>query len=53
MGVYNDRLGIVMFSPRMRRGSVMSFGMVVTRLAWMAHKLPTSKRSIKYASAAS
>ena len=31
----------------------MSFGMMVTRLAWMAHKLVSSKRPTKYASDAS
>ncbi len=31
----------------------MSFGMMVTRLAWMAHKLVSSKRPTRYASDAS
>ena len=31
-------------SPRMRRASWMSLGMIVTRLAWMAHRLVSSKR---------
>ena len=31
-------------SPRMRRASWMSLGMMVTRLAWMAHRLVSSKR---------
>ena len=31
----------------------MSFGMMVTRLAWIAHKLVSSKRPTKYASDAS
>ena len=37
-------------SPRMRRASWMSLGMMVTRLAWMAHKLVSSKRPTRYAS---
>ena len=31
-------------SPRMRRASWMSLGMIVTRLAWMAQRLVSSKR---------
>ena len=31
-------------SPRMRRASWMSLGMMVTRLAWMAARLVSSKR---------
>ena len=31
-------------SPRMRRASCTSFGMMVTRLAWMAHRLVSSNR---------
>ena len=31
-------------SPRMRRANWMSLGMMVTRLAWMAHKLVSSNR---------
>ena len=34
-------------SPRMRRASWMSLGMMVTRLAWMAHKLVSSKSPTK------
>ena len=40
-------------SPRMRRASWMSLGMMVTRLAWMAHRLVSSNRPTRYASAAS
>ena len=40
-------------SPRMRRASWMSLGMIVTRLAWMAHKLVSSNKPTKYASDAS
>ena len=40
-------------SPRMRRASCMSFGMMVTRLAWMAHRLVSSNSDTRYASAAS
>ena len=31
-------------SPRIRRANWMSLGMMVTRLAWMAHRLVSSKR---------
>ena len=31
-------------SPRIRRANWMSLGMMVTRLAWMAHKLVSSNR---------
>eukprot|EP00966_Prymnesium_polylepis_P296906 6859373-Prymnesium_polylepis.1 len=31
-------------SPRMRRANWMSRGMIVTRLAWIAHRLVSSKR---------
>jgi hypothetical protein len=31
----------------------MSFGMMVTRLAWMAHRFVSSKRPTRYASLAS
>lgn len=31
-------------SPRIRRASWISLGMMVTLLAWMAHKLVSSKR---------
>jgi len=34
-------------SPRIRRASWMSFGMIVTRFAWIAHKLVSSKRPTK------
>ena len=40
-------------SPRMRRASWTSFGMMVTRLAWMAHKFVSSNKPTKYASDAS
>lgn len=40
-------------SPRMRRANFMSVGMMVTRLAWMAHKLTSSNRMARYASLAS
>ena len=43
---------IVVFSPRSLLASAMSLGMIVTRLAWMAHKLASSNRPIRYASAA-
>lgn len=34
-------------SPRMRRASWISFGMIVTRLAWIAHRLVSSNRPTK------
>ena len=34
-------------SPRMRRASWMSLGMMVSRLAWIAHRLVSSKRETK------
>ncbi|XBI07439.1 hypothetical protein VPH35_135345 [Triticum aestivum] len=37
----------------MRRASWMSLGMMVTRLAWMAHRLVSSNSPTRYASAAS
>ena len=37
----------------MRRASWMSFGMMVTRLAWIAHKLVSSNSPTRYASEAS
>ena len=40
-------------SPRIRLASNMSFGMMVTRLAWMAHRLASSNSLTRYASAAS
>ncbi|BAS96270.1 Os06g0159700, partial [Oryza sativa Japonica Group] len=40
-------------SPRIRRASWMSLGMMVTRLAWMAHRLVSSNSPTRYASAAS
>ena len=40
-------------SPRIRLASSMSFGMMVTRLAWMAHRLVSSNSLTRYASTAS
>ena len=40
-------------SPRIRLASWISFGMIVMCLAWIAHKLVSSKRPTRYASAAS
>ena len=37
----------------MRRANCMSLGMMVTLLAWMAHRLVSSKTSMRYASEAS
>jgi hypothetical protein len=42
-----------MRSPRMRRASWMSLGMMVMRLAWMAQRLVSSNSPTRYASAAS
>ena len=39
--------------PRILRASCMSFGMIVTRFAWTAHKLQSSNRPTRCASAAS
>ena len=39
--------------PRILRANCISFGIIVTRLACMAHKLVSSKRPIRCASAAS
>ena len=49
-------LGLFAFqflSPLMRRASCISFGIIVTLFAWMAHKLESSRRLTKYASEAS
>ena len=40
-------------SPLILLANCMSFGMMVTLLAWMAHKLVSSKRPTKYDSDAS
>ena len=40
-------------SPRIRRARWMSFGMIVMRLAWSAHRFVSSKSEVRYASAAS
>lgn len=40
-------------SPRIRLASWMSFGMIVTRLAWIAHRLVSSNNPTRYASLAS
>lgn len=39
-------------SPRIRLARSISFGMMVTRLPWIAQRLVSSRRPIKYASAA-
>ena len=46
-------VGLYACSPRIRLASRRSFGMMVTRLAWMAHKLASSNSLTRYASAAS
>ena len=40
-------------SPRICLASSMSFGMMVTRLAWMAHRLASSNSLTRYASTTS
>ena len=45
--------GFYACSPRIRLASWMSFGMMVTLLAWMAQRLESSNSPTKYASAAS
>ena len=40
-------------SPWIRLASSMSFGMMVTRLAWMAHRLASSNSLTRYASTTS
>ena len=40
-------------SPRIHLANLMCLGMMVTRLAWIAHRLESSNRPTKYASAAS
>ena len=46
-------VGLYARSPRIRLASWMSFGMMVTRLAWMAHRLASSSNPTRYASVAS
>ena len=46
-------VGLYARSPRIRLASSISFGMMVTRLAWMAHRLASSNSLTRYASAAS
>ena len=46
-------VGLYTRSPRIRLASRMSFGMMVTRLAWMAHRLASSNNLTRYASTAS
>ena len=46
-------VGLYACSPQIRLASRMSFGMMVTRLAWMAHRLASSNSLTRYASAAS
>ena len=60
MGVVLKRTEMFVFvvghyacSPRICLASSMSFGMMVTRLAWMAHRLASSNSLTRYASAAS
>ena len=46
-------VGLYACSPRIRLASRMFFGMMVTRLAWMAHRLASSNSLTRYASTAS
>ena len=47
--------GVVFYalSPRIRLASWMSFGMMVTLFAWIAHKFVSSNNLMRYASTAS
>ncbi|KAI0272742.1 hypothetical protein BC834DRAFT_858184, partial [Gloeopeniophorella convolvens] len=49
----NRGKNIYVLSPRNRRASARSLGWIVTRLAWIAARLVSSKRETRYASAAS
>ena len=46
-------VGLYARSPQIRLASSISFGMMVTHLAWMAHRLASSNSLTRYASAAS
>ena len=46
-------VGLYARSPRIRLASRISLGMMVTHLAWMAHRLASSNSLTRYASAAS
>ena len=46
-------VGLYACSLRIRLASSMSFGMMVTRLVWMAHRLASSNSLTRYASAVS
>ena len=46
-------VGLYTRSPRIRLAKKRSFGMMVTRLAWMAHRLASSNNLTRYASVAS
>ena len=46
-------VGLYARSPRIRLASSISFGMMVTLLAWMAHRLASSNSLTRYASATS
>ena len=46
-------VGLYACSPRIHLASSMSFGMMVTCLAWMAHRLASLNSLTRYASAAS
>ena len=39
--------GFHVLSPRIRLANWMSFGIMVTRRAWIAHELPSSNRPTK------
>jgi hypothetical protein len=57
VGSWKDRMGVGQathqYSPRMRLARRMSLGMIVMRLAWIAHRFVSSKRPTMYASVAS
>lgn len=50
---YWTRWEIYARSPRILRANWISLGIMVTRLAWMAHKFVSSNRPTRYASLAS
>merc|ERR1740117_1467918 len=51
--VHESRTDVQDLSPRILRASCMSLGMMVTRLAWIAQRLVSSKRPTMQASEAS
>ena len=50
--INHERVRVYVRSPRSLRARARSLGWMVTRLAWMAAKLVSSKSETRYASAA-